>query len=235
MKLNAKYWCSGLMVVGIITALLGSTMAFADDINPGVFPINSRPYGQTYGQWSARWWQWAFLQTTFDNCPNESGQVWFLVAPTTSNCTIPVGKAILFPVFNVEWSFAEADNTPGTCPVPANPSGNSDPALQACATAQANHALDSNATLQADVDGKPLQSLTNYRAVSAPFSFTTVAGNPFGLCPADGLCPLTSRAVADGFWIMLTPLRPGPHTIHFKVDIPFFPFTTEATYNLTVG
>ena len=23
-----------------------------------LFPIESRPYGLTYGEWSARWWQW---------------------------------------------------------------------------------------------------------------------------------------------------------------------------------
>ena len=254
MKLNAKYWCSGLMVVGVIVVLLGSTMAFADDINPGVFPINSRPYGQTYGQWSARWWQWAFLQTTFDNCPNESGQVWFLVAPTTSNCTIPVGKAILFPVFNVEWSVAEANiqgnQTPGqTCLVPTQPNGTDYAALRACATAQANNATQSGAKLEADVDGKTLQSLTNYRAVSPPppFTFTAVKGNPFGVCELVNNCSsgsLTSSAAADGFWIMLTPLSPGKHTIHFAATVPFpnvnppatpFTFTTEATYNLTVG
>lgn len=49
MKLDMKYWCSGLAVIGVIIALLGSTMVFADDINPGVFAIDSQPYGLTYG------------------------------------------------------------------------------------------------------------------------------------------------------------------------------------------
>src|SRR5689334_10533718 len=116
MKVGMKYWRSSIILVIVVLALLGSsTMAFARNRNPGVFSINSEPYGLTYGQWSARWWRWAFLQTTFDNCPNESGQVGFLAAPTMSNCTIPAGKAILFPIFNIEWSRIEADTTPGTC------------------------------------------------------------------------------------------------------------------------
>lgn len=246
MKLNAKYWCSGLMVVGVIVVLLGSTVAFAGNPNPGVFPIQSRPYGQTYGQWSARWWQFAFQQTTLDICATDKpgSKVTFLAGtspgPVTNSCTVPTGNAIMFPVFNVEWSRIEADTTPGTCLVPATPSGNSDAALQACATAQANNALASNASLEADVDGVTLQNLTNYRAVSPPppFTFTAVSGNPFGLPPG------SSQSVADGFWIMLTPLSPGKHTIHFAATVPFpnvnppstpFTFTLDTTYNLTVG
>src|SRR5260370_38715937 len=123
MKLNAKYWCSGLMVVGVIVVLLGSTVAFAGNPNPGVFPIQSRPHGQTYGQWSARWWQFAFQQTTLNICtPDKPGSRGTFLAETakgseTRSCTVPVGMAILFPVFNVEWSVSEAQEqhkmTPG--------------------------------------------------------------------------------------------------------------------------
>src|SRR5260370_28201244 len=116
--------------------------------------------------------------------------MWFLVGMTGSSaqrsCTVPVGRAIMFPVFNVEWSRIEADTTTGTCPVSATPSGNSDPALQTCATAQANHALASNASLQAKADRNTLQSLTNYRAVSPPFDFTSAPGNALAACQPDG-------------------------------------------------
>jgi len=246
MKVSVKYWRSSLAVVMVVMALIMSRPAvFAENINPGVLPINGQIGGLTYGQWSARWWQFAFQQTNLNICtPDKPGSRVTFLAETakgseTRSCTVPVGMAILFPVFNVEWSVAEAQAqqkmTPGqSCLIPGPPDGTSDADLLACATAQANHALDSDATLEADVDGVKLQSLQNYRAVSAPFTFTTVAGNPFGLCPADGSCPLTSRAVADGFWIILTPLSPGTHTIHFKADVPFFPFTTEVTYTLTV-
>src|SRR6266581_6446969 len=108
MKLGTKYWRSSLVVVGVVVALLGSTMVFADNINPGVLAINGQVGGLTYGQWSAKWWQWAFLQTTFDNCPNESGPVWFLAAPTHTDCTVPPQTNIMFPTFNVEWSVEEA-------------------------------------------------------------------------------------------------------------------------------
>jgi hypothetical protein len=143
----------------------------------------------------------------------------------------------MFPIFNAEWSIVEAQaqqqTTPGqSCILPGQPNGTSDAALQACATAQADHATAPGATLAADVDGKALTNLTHYRAVSPPFDFTAVAGNPFGL-PAE-----QSHAVADGFWIILTPLSPGTHTIHFTATVPFpelnFTFNTDTTYHLTV-
>ena len=251
MKLGTKYWRSSLVVAGVVVALLGSTMAFADNINPGVLAINGQVGGLTYGQWSARWWQYAFSVTTFDNCPAEpSGQMWFLAGSTdgkidTRNCTVPSGKNIMFPVFNAEWSVAEGaaqeKKTGTSCPLPdinGNPiKGMNYAALSACATAFAQHGTDSNATLTAQVDGVQLQSLTNYRALSPapPFDFTEVAGNPFGLCPTIRPCPLHSHAAADGFWIILDPpLSPGKHMIDFAATVPFFGLTTGANYCLIV-
>lgn len=245
-----KYWRSSIVLAIVVLALLVSpTMAFAHNANPGVFPINFQPFGLTYGQWSARWWQFAFQQPNLDICATDkpgSNVVFLAGTPgppaVTRECTVHAGQAIMFPVFNVEWSVAEANNqgneTPGqTCPVPASPNGNSDAALQACATAQANHALDPKASLEAAVDHVKIQNLEHFRAVSPPFNFTAVKGNPFGVCELVNNCSsgsLTSRAVADGFWIILKPLSPGKHTIHFAASVPFFGFTTDTTYNITV-
>ncbi len=97
---------------------------------------------------------------------------------------------------------------------------------------------------ESEVDGRTLQSLKDYEALSPPFDFTAVAKNPFGVCELVNQCPLHNHAVADGFWIILAPLSAGrTHTIHFKADVPFpdvippgmpFTFTTEVTYNLRV-
>ena len=237
MKVSVKHWRSSLAVIMAVMALIMSTpAAFARNSNPGVFPIQSRPHGLTYGQWSARWWQFALQQTNLNICtPDRPGsRVTFLAGGSVlPSCTVPVGMAIMFPVFNVEWSVAEAQAqqmmTPGqSCLIPGPPDGTSDADLQACATAQANHALDADASLKAAVDGVKLQNLPNYRAVSPPFDFTAAVGNPFSV-PAG-----PSRGVADGFWIILTPLSPGMHTVHFSASVPFFPFSTDTTYHLMV-
>jgi hypothetical protein len=231
-----------------IVLMISTPAVFADEVNPGVFAIDSQPYGLTYGQWSEKWWQWALSQTALDNCPNESGPVWFLTAPTQSNCVIPANRAIMFPTFNVEWSAAEAQlqasTTPGqTCLVPTHPNGTTYAALLACARAQANNVTEqednATATLDATVDGRTLHSLEEYRAHSKrpPFTFTAVSGNLFGVPTG------TSQSVADGFWIMLEPLSSGKHRLHFSATVPFpnvnppgtpFTFTTEADYCLIV-
>lgn len=260
------HWRASLAVVAVVAALAVPTAtAFASNPNPGVLPPQSHPHGLTYGQWSARWWQWAASFPASDNpvtdttgqfCANgQSGpfvirRMWFLAgsfAPLggtiTRTCTIPTGRIILFPTFNAEWSVLEAETqaqtTPNdTCFVPlpsGSPSGTSDAALQACASAQADLGLKPRASFTATVDGKPLQNLSDYRALSAPFAINGVVNNP--VVPSGA-----NTSVADGFWIILAPLSSGSHTIHLTVNIPVpaqpptgpFVFSTDVTYDLTI-
>ncbi len=191
--------------------------------------------------------------TSFDDCtlmnqpePNQAlGPVWFLAGTADGTiarrtCTVPAGKFIMFPIFNTEWSKVEAlaaQPPTGGCFISGVvPSGTEDAALRACAKAQADHGLDPGTILKAKVDGIALPNLKTFRAASPfpPFSFTTVKGNPFGLCPALSPCPLESQGVADGFWIILNPLSLGQHTVTFSAFVPFFNFTTGAKYILTV-
>jgi hypothetical protein len=249
---------SGALVIACLALFAAMPMASAQEKSGSVrvVPINGTVGGRTYGQWSAEWWHRALAVTSLDDCalmnqpePNQAnGPVFFLAGtpsgPAKRQCNVPSGKFLMFPVFNVEWSKAEAlaqQPPTGGCLLPGVvPSGTEDAALRACAKAQADHALRPDATLEADVDGIPLPNLTTFRAASPfpPFSFTTVAGNPFGICPAAGPCPLTSQAVADGYWIILQPLSLGQHIIHFAATVPFpeidFTLSTATTYTLTV-
>lgn len=242
-----KYW-QGRVVIGIVLGLIVTvTTAFAQNLNPRVLPPNSHAFTKTYGEWSAAWWQWA-LSISLDKSPitdtsgahcaeEQSGKVWFLAGTTGGpavfrSCTIPLGKAILFPIINAEWSVAEAiafAPPDGTCFVNTSITGTTEEALRACAIAQIDHVT----TVEADVDGVPLQDLEMYRVQSQLFNFTAVLDNPF-LVPV-GL----SKSVSDGFWIFLAPLPLGEHKIHFKGVAPFpevgFTFETEVTYNLTVA
>jgi hypothetical protein len=209
-----------------------SDILASDSRHPVVFPSNSHPYGLTYGQWSAKWWQWAvsipspnspITDTTGENCDvNQQGHVWFL-AGTTGNpidepvmrtCTIPEGTAILFPMINAEWSTAE-----GNCPNPVLPPTD----LRACAKSF----MDGVTFLQASIDGVPLNNLQTFRAESPLFQFTAVEDNPFAI--PEG----TTDSVADGFWVMLPPLRPGTHTISFGGSIGDS-FSTSVEYELTI-
>ena len=89
-----------------------------------VFEANSTPFGLTYGEWTAKWWQWAYsipkdTHPAYDDsgkyCTvNQNGPVWFFPGtygkPVIRECTIPSGKAILFPILNSECSVAEFPN-----------------------------------------------------------------------------------------------------------------------------
>lgn len=148
------------VAVGLVLGVLGPTVASAHNPNPTVFPIGATPYGRTYSQWSARWWQYAVHQTTLNICAPDRPQslMTFLAGtpgpPVTTSCAVPTGQAIMFPLLNAEWSVAEAQlqqqTTPGqSCLLPGQPDGTSDAALQACATAIADHATCPGASLAA--------------------------------------------------------------------------------------
>jgi hypothetical protein len=164
-----------------------------------VFEANSTPFGLTYGEWTAKWWQWAYsipkdIHPAYDDsgkyCTvNQNGPVWFFPGtygkPVIRECTIPSGKAILFPILNSECSVAEFPNLKTI------------QELRLCAKAF----QDQVTQLQAIVDGIAISDLEKYRIQSLPFNFTLPANNILGL-PAN----TSTQAVADGNWVFLKPL-----------------------------
>jgi hypothetical protein len=177
-----------------------------------VFEANSTPFGLTYGEWTAKWWQWAYaipkgIHPAYDDsgkyCTvNQNGPVWFFPGtygkPVIRECIIPSGKAILFPILNSECSFAEFPNLKTI------------QELRICAKAF----QDQVTQLQAIVDGISVPDLEKYRIQSLPFNFTLPENNILGL-PAN---TSTQAAVADGNWVFLKPLSQGKHEISFKGD-----------------
>jgi hypothetical protein len=128
-------------------------------------------------------------------------------------CTIPEGKAILFPVLN-------SGN------VKTDPSETEED-LHVTTKAE----MDNPAILEASVNGVPLQDLQNYRAESPLFNVTLPEGNIYGVPE------LSSEAVSDGYWIMLEPLAVGDHSLNFRgadMAVAAGGLVTEATYQLTI-
>jgi len=209
--------------------------------NPGVLPPNANPFGMSYGQWGAEWWKWALSvpfavnpmndQTGANAAQGQSGRVWFLagtfcvdinagcaLATATRTCTVPAGKGIFFPILNSECSTFEGNGTTYA-------------ELRDCARAAGDIATG----LACEVDGVSLGNLDAYRATSGLFTWGPLPdGNileAFGLPNTVGA---TSAAAQDGFYIMLAPLKTGPHTIHFAGAFGSS-FALDVTYHLTVG
>ena len=221
---------------GIFSLLILSSSAIpfaeSDNINPTVFAIEDKPYGMTYGEWTAKWWQWIVsipemnhpsLDLTGEKCAiGQEGPVWFLTntfgGKAERTCTIPAGKAILIPIINGECDYLTTENA------------KTEADLLRCAS-EGNE----NGIMEFTIDGIRLKNLENYRVQSPVFNITIIEDNAFGASSGP------TRAIADGFWVFLNPLSVGQHDIHFKgsvVDpsdvLGFKSYSTDVIYHLIV-
>jgi hypothetical protein len=193
-----------------------------------VLPPSSLPYGYSYEEWSAKWWQFALGQSTNHLaslgdpgiCTGPASRVRFPgptafstggVTAITNHITVPAGTPLFFPVLNL-WS----DNS--ACP------------LSAFTTFTADQLAAQNAggwsvvtETSCTIDGVAVAGLddpmnTIYHVVSPPFSYTTAEHDNmlagfFGASCIPGEFTIYP-AMADGVYLMLAPLPPGKHTIH---------------------
>lgn len=195
-----------------------------EQIESRVFDPASRPYDFTYGEWSAKWWQWAFSvpwpeNPLFDQTGRtahlgQKGPVWFLggVFGTSGkvrrSCQIPENRAIFFPILNSISIDAE-----------------SEPWSQESVERMKNNAQAAEVVL----DGRPLENVDAHwmasPTFSGRFSDTPIMG---GMKPGSHY-----SANSAGCYIMLKPLSKGRHTLSFKGAFPGF--WLDVTYDLDIG
>jgi len=197
--------------------------------------------GKTIGEWSANWWQWALeipastnpmLDDTGAFCHlGQQGPVWFLAGVwlgkselVTRSCTVPRGKHILFSIANSFWINSAQDNPNNT---------------ETDYRQFANDFLPPSigGELVATLDKNPIifnpktPIIRNQSPVfTASFPPNNVITTSFNVPASD----LTGYPiVSDGFWVMLPPLSPGVHVLHFQASNEK-KVTQNVTYNLTV-
>jgi len=217
-----------------LTLVLGLPLATPSRAYSDALPL---VLGKTYGEWSAKWWQWAakeppetnpLLDTTGAYAGlNQEGRVWFLAGyvgtttgPIVRDVNVPIGRNIFFPIVN----FGDVN-------------GNS--AIPIETEEQGRTYLDSFiklfSNLVCTLDDVPVvfnPKTPIVRTQSPTFDITVITDNIFGL--PEGDYPLSW---SDGYWVMLPPLTPGEHVLHFYAHVdsgPFPNFTQDITYNLTV-
>jgi hypothetical protein len=242
MRKNAVYRLF-VLVLALTGALLAQPVQAQGGGGPSlVVPINSQ-----YAELSARWWQWVFGQTVsthplFDTtgqfAPNgqpENGDVFFLAglispnqglqASVTRTITIPTGTRLFFPLLNTEW-----DNV-----------GVDPPFSIEQLRALAAFGVDQVTSLYAALDGEPLQDLFHCRTKSPVFGYVMPSTDNlyqfFGYDFSGAAYP----AVADGYYLLLKPLKQGPHVLKFGgttnvLDANGAPavFALDITYYITV-
>lgn len=201
-----------------------------------VIPHQATYQNLTYGQWQARWQQWGISIPATPSHPffaggnvlqAQTGSVWFLAGVDeftpgdreNRSITIPSGIALFFPIVNVECSNLEPDPFHGDTPA----------ARAACA----NGIIDHTSGLFATIDGRAVQNLQGFRGQSPDFTFGPLPDPNILLGTAD--VGLTGHSTDAGFYLLLTPLSVGQHTIHFGGTFPDeFSAFIDTTYNITV-
>jgi hypothetical protein len=236
-------------IIGVIASLIFALQATAwagIPHNPGIIPPQGHPHGATYGEWSARWWQWAYQTpvhgsrgevtpflagngtpqspASVDCSYGQSGHVWFLGG--TYQPTFPGGTAVSF--------FANR-----SCTIPSGttlflPIINSEwdnvnvvgelpfTMDEAQLRAKAAADIDSIQSMSATVDGRPVAGVsgpdTPYRVQSPLFSYTLPLDNLPTAAFGSQFAGTTPPpgAVADGVFLMIAPLSVGTHVLHWE-------------------
>jgi hypothetical protein len=166
------------------------------------------------------------LDETGAHCADDqAGHVWFLAGnfggTTERSCAIPPGTALFFPLINYVWVQFLTDP----------------PATVDELRALIAPAID-GAVVSAEIDGVAVASPGDHRAASAVFVTDLPEGNVMGVgeteCPRgdDGYFHC-APSVDDGIYLMVNPLPPGAHTLHFAASHPSG-FELAVTYHLHV-
>jgi hypothetical protein len=188
--------------------------------------VNGLPHG---GSGRPRFqWLRTPCSTKGDCTVGQTGQVFFLggkfcsTGDTSCNattakrqCKVPSGKNLFFPIVN------SVDSPP-----PPDTINNFRAAVQGV--------IDGATKLEVDLDGQSLKDLSAFRIQSSVFIFTLPDDNLFTASGQPEPAGTYFPAVDDGVYIMLKPLAPGPHLLHFTGSFPAFSFSFDITYKLKV-
>lgn len=193
---NPRWPCIALST---LACLCSTAHAHADLTVPPTQSVQ----GQSQLEWSRAWWQWAasFEQSaspiadpTGELCgKKQAGPVWFLAGTygthrTVRLCKVPRGKHLFFPLINYVV----------TRPLEREVS------CQAVVR-EAARLTDAASALVLEVDGQRIENLQAYRQPTKCFNIAELAE------PKQFVFP----SAANGYYVMLKPLKPGTHVINF--------------------
>ena len=213
---------AGCAVVAV--ALVAAAPARAAGVE--VYPPGAKPFGKTYGEWSAEWWKQAVRQTGGPFAPGRvdcaamgTRKVVFLVgttadtpSPAERSCRIATHTAILFPPINAECSEVEGN-------------GSTEGRAARVRRGPGRHVHQPPREGRRQAADPP----SRFRFVSPLFTFSPVDGNVFGIPPAT-----RSPSVADGYWVMLKDWRRERTRCRSGARRRRSMFSTRTTYELTV-
>lgn len=194
-------------------------------------PPNSRILGLTYGEWAAKWWQWILSIPANSNPANDTdgskaynlqnGPIWFLAGTfdplTYAERYIKVAGPKLFfvPIISTEKSWLEFPDF-----------------KEHELRARAKNAIDRVNKIWANVNGLPVNNLERFRIKSDLFPLDLAKNNVLGLGQA------RTKAVAEGYYLILEQLGPGTYEVDFGglalCVRDQLQFSTHVKYHITI-
>ena len=194
------------MAIGALALMSALALTIAASAARGAVPPAS--------ELAAQWWKWA-LEVPAAQSPlldatgefaavGQSGPVWFLAGnfggTSERTFTVPAGKPLFFPIANYfAGGFLHAPKAGGYPPDPI-----------AYARALCAEGIAAVTSLVCEVDGVPIPITEANHEQSVAFALRLPPDNIFQAAPAT--VPAT---VDEGYYVLLAPLAPGLHTIHF--------------------
>jgi hypothetical protein len=173
-------------------------------MNERAFTRESSPLGTSWEEWVIRWWRWCSTEPDETNPANDRTgiycshdqrypNVWFLAGTfggsVKRRCVIPRERSIFFPVVTDRISYAEHNYLK----------------TEDQLSDYARSDLDYTSKCEVSVDGTRLKSEDIRRVHTNLFKFKFAPGVENGM----------SYAISDGYWVFLTPMHSGNHSLYF--------------------
>ncbi|WP_437531988.1 hypothetical protein WME79_03745 [Sorangium sp. So ce726] len=229
--------------------------------NPGLV-VNPGARGELYSKLAARWWQWVFsIEGTRNPLFDATGEhalegqsrpvyflagVYCIIQPDGScdpaedevvrRIQIPPGVRLFFPIVNTEIDdFNLPAFLPPQCIEFYDPETNTVTDKPACATAVTDQFDFASATLDGvEIAGLNPPADSIYRVQSDEFSYTVPDDNIFDVLDVEADAMTVGPAITEGIYLLLNPLPPGEHTLHFEGASEELGFSLSITYIIEV-